>query len=582
MYCVALAAIILFLASRALLKPAPPGSPSLAAKKTLLAPLLRAAAPPATMEELRAEIARAGAAGTLELDWANRGLTALPEEIGSLTRLEKLNLAGNELSDLPEALASCTALRTLFFLNNRFTAVPSVLGRLPALSMLSFKSNRVEHIPEDALPPSLAWLILTDNALAALPAALGRLPRLRKLMLASNQLRALPDMSGLAALELVRLSDNHLQEFPEALLQLPRLAWLAVAGNDFEPMPRAAVAGRLAAARSALTMDNVQLGEVLGEGTSGVVYAAKRLDGGGSGSGGGGGEGSSGCSGQDKVAVKVFKAASSDGRPVDEVRRQPACPGRARGRHPSPPRPFIPPPLSPPPAATQVAVSLALTSPHPNLINLLGFVAEAGEGAAHYSKLASFLEFCSGMKVLAKPPSFASVTRDVYPAAPGAIQGLSVAQAGVVALAVASAAAHLHAAGVAHGDLYGHNLLLDPALVGPGAAGAGAAGALAALAARVKLGDLGAAFFYQAGSARGALIERVEVRAWACLAEELLALAAPGAPAGSAEAALAAALADLGRACGAEGGSVAARPGFAEIVDALSGPVRAAVAAAPA
>jgi serine/threonine protein kinase len=205
----------------------------------------------------------------------------------------------------------------------------------------------------------------------------------------------------------------------------------------------------------------------------------------------------------------------------------------------------------------------------------------SGAGAAHYSKLASFLEFCSGMKVLAKPPSFSSVTRDVYPATPGAIQGLTVAQAGVVALAVASAAAHLHAAGVAHGDLYGHNLLLDPALVGPAAAGS----TLAALAGRVKLGDLGAAFFYEAGSARGALVERVEVRAWACLAEELLALAGPaaaGSAAGSAASALGAALGGLSKACGAEGGSVAERPSFAEIVGALSGPVRAAVEAASA
>jgi hypothetical protein len=324
-YGLALLTIFAYLFARALRSPSLLPPPSLAAKKLLLSPL-RAFAPPApsppTMEALRAEIARAAAAGTLELDWANRGLTSLPEEIGTLTRLEKLNLAGNELADLPQALARCTALRTLFFLNNRFTAVPSVVGRLPALTMLSFKSNRLERIPEDALPPSLAWLILTDNALTELPAALGRLPRLRKLMLASNQLRTLPDLSGLAALELVRLSDNRLAAFPEALLALPRLAWLAVAGNDFEPMPRAAVDGRLAAARSPLTLGDVELGEVLGEGTSGVVYSATRVGSSGSSSSSsssGGGTGAVGCSGKDRVAVKMFKAASSDGRPVDAV-----------------------------------------------------------------------------------------------------------------------------------------------------------------------------------------------------------------------------------------------------------------------
>jgi hypothetical protein len=270
------------------------------------------------MEALRVEIARAAAAGTTELDWSGRGLTELPQEIGTLTKLEKLNLASNELSSLPEALAQCASLHTLFFLNNRFTAIPSVVGRLPSLFMLSFKSNRLETIPEDALPPTLGWLILTDNALSSLPASLGRLPRLRKLMLASNQLRTLPDMSGLHSLELVRLSDNRLDDFPEALFTLSRLAWVALAGNAFPPMPRSQVDARLAGTPSSVSLAQLKLGDVLGEGTSGVVYSATRLGAAPAGVGAGGG--AAGCSGDDKVAVKMFKAASSDGRPVDEVR----------------------------------------------------------------------------------------------------------------------------------------------------------------------------------------------------------------------------------------------------------------------
>jgi hypothetical protein len=310
-YCCAILSLVLWLSTRSSLpRPASalrPGQPT-AAAAVLSVP---------SMEELRAEIALAFSQGTAELDWSNRGLTSLPAEIGSLVRLEKLNLAGNSLSSLPEELSRCTSLRTLFFLSNHFTAIPSVIGRLPALHMLSFKSNRLEAIPEDALPPSLGWLILTDNALTTLPASLGRLSHLRKLMLASNQLRALPDLSGLTSLELVRLSDNRLSAFPAALLSLPRLAWLAVAGNEFQPMPRAAVDSRLAATASPLTLSDVTLEEVLGEGTSGIVYSASRVTSGSSSSSSSGGVG---CSGATRVAVKMFKAASSDGRPVDEVR----------------------------------------------------------------------------------------------------------------------------------------------------------------------------------------------------------------------------------------------------------------------
>ena len=338
-YSLALLTILVFVLTRSLRVGA--ASAALARRPSTLT--LRPLGLPPTMDALRAEIERAALAGTVELDWSSRGLTELPPEIGRLTRLEKLNLAGNELSSLPAELAACTALRTLFFLNNRFTAIPSVVGRLPSLAMLSFKSNRVERIPEDALPPSLVWLILTDNALAALPAALGRLPLLRKLMLASNQLRALPDLSGLASLELVRLSDNHLTAFPEALLALPRLAWVAVAGNEFAPVPRSAVDARLSAASSALTLADVELGDVLGEGTSGIVHAATRR---------GAGGGSSG--GADRIAVKIFKAASSDGRPVDEVRAgSPARPS------PSPPRAA---------AFHSLSLSLSLPSPSPHTL----------------------------------------------------------------------------------------------------------------------------------------------------------------------------------------------------------------------
>ena len=255
---------------------------------------------------LRAELAAAISSGATELDWSNRGLRSLPPGIGGLTRLEKWNLAGNLLEDLPDEFAQLASLKTLFFLNNRFARIPSVVGRLPNLFMLSFKSNRLEAIAEDALPPSLGWLILTDNRLAALPASLGRLPRLRKLMLASNQLAALPDVSGLASLELVRLSDNRLREVPPGLLALPRLAWVALAGNHLQPLPRDAVAAALGGAPPGLQAKDLVMGAKLGEGASGTVIAATRADGA-------------------AVAVKVFKAASSDGRPEDEVRARPPC-----------------------------------------------------------------------------------------------------------------------------------------------------------------------------------------------------------------------------------------------------------------
>lgn len=164
---------------------------------------------------------------------------------------------------------------------------------------------------------------------------------------------------------------------------------------------------------------------------------------------------------------------------------------------------------------------------HPNLINILGFVAEGKGGGSEtgYTKLATFSEFCSGMGVLGKPPSFATVTRDVYP---GGEPQLTLPQALALARGVASAAAHLHAAGLSHGDLYAHNILVDKGLLGVGGASVGKAGSLEALEAGVKLGDLGATFFYDRAGPSGRGVEQAEVRAWACLVEELLGLVVGG------------------------------------------------------
>jgi len=73
-----------------------------------------------------------------------------------------------------------------------------------------------------------------------------------------------------------------------------------------------------------------------------------------------------------------------------------------------------------------------------------------------------------------------------------------------LATGIASAAQHLHGQGLLHGDLYAHNILHN---------GRGAA----------LLGDFGAAsFFERKNVALAQALQAIEVRAFACLLEELL------------------------------------------------------------
>ncbi|MGR6744227.1 leucine-rich repeat-containing protein kinase family protein [Aeromonas veronii] len=391
----------------------------------------------------------------------SENLAVFPPEILSLKEtLEVLDLTGNQLSALPDELAGFGKLRIIFCSENRFTELPEVLGRCPALTMVGFKANRIATVSARALPAGLRWLILTDNAVEQLPEELGQCNALQKLMLAGNRLSELPaSLANCRNLELLRIAANRIERFPEWLLSLPRLSWLAYSGNPFSEGEEARAIDD--AHVEPLAWETLALGELLGQGASGVIHratlvanpadevtqASDRGDG-------------------NQVAVKLFKGAvTSDGLPRCEM-----------------------------------AASLAAGT-HPNLIKVMGKVADHPSGIP-----ALVMELIdSAFANLAGPPSLDSCTRDVYP------EGLhlSVPDALAMAHGIASVAGHLHRAGIMHGDLYGHNILFARGSDAP---------------ARALLGDFGAASLYDRSDRERALgLERLEVRAFGCLLEELLA-----------------------------------------------------------
>ncbi|AZF53882.1 Serine/threonine protein kinase [Pseudomonas sp. R4-34-07] len=338
-------------------------------------------------------------AGATRLDLAC-GLTEFPREIFELAdSLEILNLTGNALSSLPDDLHRLKHLRVLFCSDNAFTELPACLGQCAALSMIGFKANQIRHVPAAALPPQLRWLILTDNCISQLPDELGQRPLLQKLMLAGNQLTHLPpSLAQCENLELIRIASNRLTHLPHWLLTLPSLTWLAYAGNPVEMAVD--VAGDDETAD--IPWDELELGDVLGEGASGIIRKAlwkpRALP----------------------VAVKLYKGTiTSDGSPLHEMQ---AC----------------------------IAAGL-----HPNLIRVQGRIV--GHPADQAALVMDLID--PSYRNLAALPSLASCTRDIYE--PSLRLSLDVALR--MARGIASVAAHLHRHGITHGDLYGHNILWNSA-----------------------------------------------------------------------------------------------------------------------
>ena len=379
------------------------------------------------------------------------GLTEFPRAILDLAdTLELLDLSGNQLSALPADFARLHQLRVLFASDNAFTELPAVLGRCPKLSMIGFKANRIGQVSAGALPVGLRWLILTDNQVEWLPPAIGQCHSLQKLMLAGNRLQSLPaELAQCRQLELLRLSANPLTVLPDGLLHLPRLSWLAFSGT---PLVRAQETMALeSSAIPCLPWSQLQLGSVLGQGASGVIYSAQHHT----------KHPTYAESAAQAVAIKIFKGeVTSDGLPASEM-----AAAIQAGSH------------------THLIPTLAKITEHPL----------QGQGLVMPLVGPEFVN-------LAGPPSLTSCTRDVY--APATRFDWRTARR--MALGIASAAAHLHAQGLMHGDLYAHNILHN----GQGHA---------------LLGDFGAASFLPADNPEQAqALQQLEVRAFGCLLEELM------------------------------------------------------------
>lgn len=383
-------------------------------------------------------------AGLKRLD-LSCGLTEFPQEIFQLAdSLEILNLSGNALNSLPQDLHRLTRLRILFCSDNLFTELPACLGQCQQLSMIGFKANQIERVPGTALPAQLRWLILTDNRISHLPDELGQRPLLQKLMLAGNQLQRVPaSLINCKRLELIRLAANQFTELPDTVLALPGLSWLAYAGNPLHDDASAALAD---SHTPNIDWSHLTLEHKLGEGASGVIYQAQWH-----------------APGQPRqsVAVKLYKGEiTSDGSPLNEMN---AC--IAAGQH-------------------------------PNLIKVLGRVT--GHPAQQAALVMALIP--PSYANLAALPSFDTCSRDVYADS----TRFTADSALRIARGVASAARHLHAQGICHGDLYAHNILFNRE-------------------GDCLLGDFGAACFHATDdSPQTRALQRIEVRAFGILLGELL------------------------------------------------------------
>jgi hypothetical protein len=130
---------------------------------------------------------------------------------------------------------------------------------------------------------------------------------------------------------------------------------------------------------------------------------------------------------------------------------------------------------------------------HANLVNLLGKVSDHPQ--QKQGLVVDLID--SSFRNLGGPPDFETCTRDTFKTGT-LFSGIEIIR---IAVGIASAAAHLHKQKVMHGDLYAHNILIDQE-------------------GNPLLSDFGAASICNSTVMNA--LERIEVRAFGCLLEDLM------------------------------------------------------------
>ena len=132
-----------------------------------------------------------------DLRWNEKGITVLPDSIGSLTVGGDLDLTGNQLTSLPEGFGSLTVGGSLVLNENQLASLPEGFGSLTVGGSLWLGSNQLTSLPEGFGSLTVGGcLLLEENQLISLPEDFGSLKVGGSLYLNVNQLASLPERFG--------------------------------------------------------------------------------------------------------------------------------------------------------------------------------------------------------------------------------------------------------------------------------------------------------------------------------------------------------------------------------------------------
>ncbi|MBC7694658.1 MAG: protein kinase [Burkholderiales bacterium] len=366
------------------------------------------------------------------------------------------------LTEFPIELFSISeSIELLDLSRNQLSTLPAEFGKFSKLKIAFFSDNLFIEYPEVlAECPMLEMVGFKSNQIIQISEkALSK--NIRWLILTNNKIEQLPASIGNCnRLQKVALAGNRLTELPKEMAECHNLELLRISANQIQKLPEWLMSlPKLSWLAYSDNPCSIELqNNVLLPEISWKELDIKEQL----------GEGASGIISkavwnnffEKEVAVKIFKGeVTSDGLPLSEMN---AC---------------------------------ATAGNHQSLVTLLGKIIDhpqQKEGLLFELIPATF-------RNLGKPPNFITCTRDIFD--DGTFFSLN--ELHQIAFQTASVLKQLHSRGIMHGDLYAHNIMIDSA-------------------ANTLLGDFGAATMYDSSSPQNNIHEKLDVRAFACLLDDMI------------------------------------------------------------